>query len=136
MKYITLIFFTLILNSCSSQNKYEHFDYQNGPNAWINAFKDQMFFACLRESYSNDSIYKMIEKHDALNPYDGLNLESLDKAKALGKSIIKNIPPPAMCESCNNGENYFMADCLHYYKSRELDSIAHTEFKKFKALHE
>lgn len=27
-------------------------------------------------------------------------------------------------------QNYYMATCLHYYKSRELDSIANLAFEK------
>ncbi len=74
----------------------------------------------------------MIEKKDAFNPYDGLSLEDIKKAKNLGRNLVINMPLPAMCEGCKNGENYYMAHCLHYYASRELDSIARGEYKKRK----
>ena len=35
-----------------------------------------------------------------------------------------------MCENCKEGENYYMANCLHYYASHELDSIAKKNYKK------
>ena len=117
--------------SCQSSYKYEKFDYNKSDNAWINKFKDEMFLSCLKESYKSDTIFKLIEKKDAFNPYDGVNLENLIKARKLGKELIKNIPKPQMCENCNNGENYFMSNCLHYYKSIELDSIAKKAYKDY-----
>ncbi|TRW26668.1 hypothetical protein FMM05_04630 [Flavobacterium zepuense] len=133
MKYIFFLGFILILNSCA-KNSYSNFDYNRADNPWIDAFKDQAFITCLKESYAHDSIFKLIEKKDALNPYDGLSLESLQKARSLGKLISKDIPPPSMCENCTEGQNYYMATCFHYYKSKELDSIANAEYRKFLAL--
>ncbi|MFD1256139.1 hypothetical protein ACFQ3S_04980 [Mucilaginibacter terrae] len=114
--------------SCSHVS-YPKFDYNNGPNSWINTFKDEVFFASLREGYKNDTIFKMIEKKDAFNPYDGLSLKALQKAKQLGKALVNKMPPPAMCEGCTPGMNYYMANALHYYNSKELDSIARIYYK-------
>lgn len=122
-KYIFTIVIFLFFYSCKSY-KYEKFDYNHSENPWINKFKDDMFISCLKESYKNDTIFTLIDKKDALNTYDGLNPENEEFAKELEKNLIKNIPPPLMCENCKNGENYYMSNCLHYYKSKELDSIA------------
>ena len=125
-----IVIFLLIFCSCSKSN-YQEFNYNKSANPWITAYKDNVFFACLKESYKNDSIFKLIEEKDALNPYDGLSLDDLNKTKKLGSNIIKNIPKPSMCENCKEGVNYYMANCLHYYNSRELDSIVKEAYKKY-----
>lgn len=129
MKYLIVI--ALIIVSSCNNNLYPKFDYNKSENPWIDAFKDKVFISALREAYNSDTlIFKLIEKKDALNPYDGLTLDEMEKAEQLGKLLIKKIPLPAMCESCTSGMNYFMAVSLHYYKSRELDSIAKKLYKK------
>jgi hypothetical protein len=72
----------------------------------------------------------MISKKDAFNPYDGISKQALDKAANVGIRLIRNMPPPIMCEGCTTGMNYYMANALHYYNSYELDSIANAEYKK------
>jgi hypothetical protein len=69
-------------------------------------------------------------KKDALNPFDGLTLYEIQKAEELGKQVIKNMPPPAMCEGCTEGMNYYMAVSLHYYNSKELDIIAKNIYRR------
>lgn len=129
MKYI-LIISIAILASCSI-NTYPKFDYNRSENPWISAFKDRVFFSALREAYSSDTlIFELIEKRDALNPYDGLSLAEMKQADSIGKTLIKNIPPPKMCEGCKGDMNYYMATSLHYYNSRELDSIARSLYKE------
>jgi hypothetical protein len=128
MKYI-LIIIVFVLSSCS-RNVYSKFDYRVSENPWISAFKDRVFFSAIKEAYKSDTlIFKLIEKKDALNPYDGLSLTEMEEADKIGKTLIKNIPPPAMCESCTGDMNYFMATSLHYYISKELDSIVKNIYK-------
>lgn len=68
--FILIIFF--ILFGCTEQKKnikitkFDKFDYNNRPNPWISAYKDNVFFACLREAYKDDSLWKLIEKKDLL----------------------------------------------------------------------
>ncbi|MCD0466251.1 hypothetical protein [Flavobacterium sp. ENC] len=126
MKYILIL---LCFCSCG-KNSYEKFSYTKSNNPWITAYKDNVFFACLKESYKNDSIYELIEQKDALNPYDGLSLKALNETRKMGQNIVKNMPKPKMCENCKEGENYYMSNCLHYYASRELDSIAKSAYKE------
>ncbi|MBP4139413.1 hypothetical protein [Flavobacterium geliluteum] len=129
MKNIVILL--LCFCSCGKGN-YQTFDYNKSKNPWITAYKDNVFFACLKESYKNDSIFILIEEKDALNPYDGLSLDDLNETKKLGSNIIKNIPEPIMCENCKEGVNYYMSNCLHYYNSKELDSIAKKAYGEYK----
>lgn len=130
MKKLTLIISILLLifSSCESYKRTK-FDYNKSNNPWVEAFKDNVFFACLKESYKNDTIFKLIDNRDAFNPYDGLSLDDLNKTKELAKKLVNNMPKAAMCENCKEGENYYMSNSLHYYASRELDSIAKEEYK-------
>ncbi len=124
-----ILFSIAFLGGCSN-NIYQKYEYDQPTNPWINAFKDNVFFQCLKESYKGDSIFKMIEKKDAFNPYDGLSLEAIEMSRELAKNFVKNMPPPVMCENCESGQNYYMARSLHYYSSKELDNIAKKLYKK------
>lgn len=88
-----------------------------------------MFYACLNEGYQNDSIFELMKKRDLFNPYDEIDFDEIDSARANGKKIIKNMPKPWHCDDCKGNENYISANCLHYYASRELDSIARISYK-------
>jgi hypothetical protein len=78
-----LFLLPLMLMAACSHHTYQKFDYNKSRNAWVDAFKDRVFFACLRESYKDDSLFKMIEKKDAFNPYDGLEGDAIIKASEL-----------------------------------------------------
>lgn len=128
-----LIISIIALSGCAKKtySALPAFDYNKSDNPWISAYKDQAFIACLKESYKNDSIFKIIERYDAGNPYDGIYGQPVLDAKKLGAEIAKNIPSAQMCEGCTEEQNYFMATCLHYYNSKELDSIARAAHKKY-----
>ncbi|WP_323033788.1 hypothetical protein [Paracoccus sp. (in: a-proteobacteria)] len=129
MKYLLIIL--LFFTQACSKNSYPTFDYNKSSNPWIDAFKDRVFFSALEEAYKSDTtIFESIRKKDALNPYDGLSLSEMKQADSIGKALIKNIPPPKMCEGCEGDMNYYMATSLHYYNSRELDSIARSLYKE------
>ena len=121
----------IVLFSACSIGRYNKFDYNHSNNPWIDDFKDQVFFACLRESYKSDSLFNMIEKKDAFNPYDGLGPEDFKKIRELAKKFVANMPPPAMCDGCKADVNYYMAHSLHYYASKELDAIARKQYKEY-----
>ncbi len=128
MKYI-LIIAVCMITACN-KNTHPAFEYNRNEKPRMDAFNDRVFFTALREAYSADSsVFLLIEKNDALNPYDGLSAEALLKADECAKDFIRKMPAPAMCEDCKNGKNYFMASILHYYKSRELESIAKKYYK-------
>ncbi|MDP5201336.1 hypothetical protein [Flavobacterium sp. DG2-3] len=128
MKNISTFLILCFFCSCS-KSIYQKFNYNYSVNPWIAAYKDNVFFSCLRESYKNDSIFKIIEQRDALNPYDGLSLDDLRRARELGVTLSTNISKPILCENCKEGDNYYMANCLHYYISKELDSIAKKAYR-------
>ncbi len=137
MKHYIILSIFFILFSCNEKKKdilitkYDKFDYNNGTNPWINAYKDHVFFACLQEAYKDDSLWHTIEKKDLLNPYDGfIGFEK--PARVLGKKIADSIPSyPPFCDMCLPGQNYYMADCLHYYNSKELDSMARKAYADY-----
>ncbi|WP_276359132.1 hypothetical protein [Daejeonella sp. H1SJ63] len=131
MKLLFVFISVMIFASCANRH-YPRFDYNTSKNPWIVAFKDRTFFLILKESYTNDSIIKLIGKEDAFNPYDALSPEAFAKAKILSTAFVKNMPPPLMCEGCKGNQNYYMANALHYYTSRDLDSIAHALYKKYR----
>lgn len=75
----------------------------------------------------------LIRKRDLQNPYEAIDVEDLIHTAELGRNIAKNIPIAKLgCEECKNDEKYITSNCLHYYKSFELDSIAKKAFKDFK----
>ncbi len=134
MKRIIWLIVAVVITftSCKTRYKYPKFDFNNGPNPCINAFKDKVFFTILRECYKGTDAFKEINKRDAGNPYDGIySLELFKKIDSIGKDFAKKIPPPSLCDECTKEQNYFMAQALHFYRSYELDSIAKVELGKY-----
>lgn len=129
MKNYFLLLISIIMFSCST--KHSKFNYNTSKKPWIKAFKDKAFVSCLKESYNNDSIFMLIEKEDLLNPYDGFYTvnTSVNMADSLGREIAKFIPPTNNKDA--EKKNYFMATCLKFYISKELDSISKIEYKKY-----
>ncbi|MFE3872359.1 hypothetical protein ACFX5F_14115 [Flavobacterium sp. ZS1P70] len=99
---------------------------------WIDNFKDEVFYACLKEGYKNDSIFKLMGKKDLFNASEVFDFSEMDSARVLGRKIIKKMPPPFIHidDKDITGMNFISAACLHYYASRELDSIAKEAYKK------
>lgn len=97
-------------------------------------FQDRVFIACLKESYKNDSIFRLIEKEDIFNPYEGFYIfdDIVHRADSLGSSVAKKLAPTGYRDY--EGKNYYMSHCLLYYTSKELDAIARGEFEKYKEM--
>lgn len=138
---IRLMICTLLgvaLTSCST-SQLSKFEYHLGEKeAWINAYKTEAFWGCFTESYKNDTLVKIISKRDFINqPEIIADWDAFFKAQEEGKNISKNITKPTYpkFEDGNKEEfykkNYFLASCLNYYKSKELDNLAKEEYKKF-----
>lgn len=127
--YILFIIISTFLIGCNSGRP--KFNYSKTDNPWIQAFKDKAFVSCLKESYSNDTIFALIEREDLFNPYDGFYTREkfVVKADSVGRAISKNLPPTNYKDYGKS--NYYMATCLHYYTSKDLDSVARREFKKY-----
>ncbi len=127
MKYLFIII--LFFAQACNKNSFPAFDYKKSTNPWIDAFKDRVFFSALEEAYKSDTaIFKLIRKKDAFNPFDGLYGDARVYAQKIGIDLIRKMPLPAMCEGCKGDMNYYMATALHFYKSKELDSIAKKMF--------
>lgn len=121
----------------SFRKEIKPFEYGATNNSWITAYKDEVFYSCIREGYKNDSIWLLMSKEDWFNPYDGIDLADIDTAIVIGKKIIQDLPKETYFNSEeffyekdeSKHKNYISATCLHYYISRELDSIAKEAFK-------
>ena len=135
----SIILLSLIILSCSL-NKRTRFEYNLGSkkNEWINNFKTEFFFICLKKGYKNDTIFKLIAKKDLQYLYEPFAYQH-NKIDSLAIKIIQNIPKPIIphCDDCTKEEeieelkkNYICATCLNYYASNELDSIAIVTYKK------
>lgn len=95
-----------------------------------------MFISKLSTPKTSDSIFRIISKHDLFNPYEDFlsyKVERKASLDSIGASIPKNIPAFWHGdEQEDEGKNVYLCACLHYYASRELDSIARIEYEKYK----
>ena len=134
MKYIIIlsVFCTL---SCTVQKR-DSFSYAetNTKTQWINSFKYEVFYGCIKEGIGNDSLRIILQKKDLFNPNAEVDFVVNDKARSLGKGIIENMPKPYIKidkgEEDLKNKNFISSNCLKYYASKELDSIAEAEYKK------
>ena len=134
MKKIIILILPFIILSCSTQKR-DKFEYRNeDKKVWINTFKSEVFYECLKEGFKNDSIFKLMEKKDLFNSYDAIDFTAIDFARELGKQIIKKMPVPYIKIEVGNeylkNKNFISYNCLNYYASKELDSIANIEYEK------
>lgn len=135
-KLKTLLYISIFtLCSCTSSNQ---FVYHFEKDSWIKSYKTYAFYGCFRESYRNDTIIEMIGEKDFINQSEIIaNWDIIERANNLGANIAKNIPKPIYpkFEEGNKEKfykkNYYLVSCLNYYASKELDSIAKVEYKKF-----
>jgi len=131
---VLLIYLSII--SCNTYKRdsfyfRNHIKYKD-ETFWIDNFKDEVFYACLREGYKNDTIFKLIGKKDLFNISEINDFSEMDSARVLGRRIINKMPPPYIHidDKDITGMNFISATCLHYYASRELDSIAKRAYKE------
>ena len=134
MKRAVIFIVFIIFSSCVSYKR-DNFKYRNeDKKVWINTFKTIAFNSCLKEGFKNDSIFKLMEKKDLFNSYDAIDFTAIDFARELGKQIIKKMPVPYIKIEVGNeylkNKNFISYNCLNYYASKELDSIANIEYEK------
>jgi hypothetical protein len=134
MKKLYLSVLSLLFLSCNIYKR-DNFKYRNeDKKVWINTFKSEVFYSCLNEGYQNDSLRKVFQNKDLFNLYDGFDINSIDFARKLGKQIIIKMPKPYIKidigEDDLNNKNFISYNCLNYYASKELDSIANIEYEK------
>lgn len=105
---------------------------QNKSNDWIEGYKMQAFYMCLKESYQNDSIFKLLEEKDVLFQYfDSYNLAVLKSINDNSKKTAQKAKDPEYkVDDYKIGQKEFLKNCLEYYNSKELDIIARKEYKK------
>lgn len=116
--------------SCSLKKNQTSTDKQQ--ETWVTLFKEEVFVECLKESYQNDTIFKLIRKKDISGSDDFIVwITEIEIARKLGREFALNIPDPEYkFDDYKIGQKYYMSSCLRYYASRELDSIAHVEYRK------
>lgn len=134
MKKIISLIIPLIILSCSTYKR-DKFIYRNeDKKVWINTFKSEVFYECLKEGYKNDTIFKLMAKKDLFNSYDAIDFTTINYARELGKQVIIKIPTPHIKIEVGNeylkNKNFISYNCLNYYASKELDSIANIEYEK------
>ena len=97
------------------------------------AFKKRVFYECLKISFENKEIFKQIREEDFFDTSNYLTFKALDKAKELALECQKRIPKwQAKCDTCKVKvyKKPIFSYCLEYFKSKELDSITNSVFKK------
>ena len=119
--------------SCKTQQR-DKFSYQpDEKQAWINAYKYEVFYGCIKEGIGNDSLRIILRKKDLFSPYSDMDFSTIDDARKRGKQIIEKMPDAYI--KIDKGEehlkekNFISNTCLMYYASRELDSIAKSKYK-------
>jgi hypothetical protein len=126
-----------LILSCNTYKR-DKFVYNlgQGKEQWINNYKTEFFIKCLQYGYQNDSIIKLMSKKDILyylpNPLEFQHKE-IDN---LASKIIAEMPKPIYpkLEEDDEKEEFkkqlICANCLNYYASKELDSIAKISYTK------
>lgn len=131
--YSLLLLFLLI--SCSTYKK-DRFSYNyDSENLWINSYKYEAFYGCMKEGLKNDSLRIILQNTDLFNPSGEIDFNTIDGARKNGELIILNAPKPFvkldLGEENLLNKNFNSFNCLNYFASRELDSIARKEYKKY-----
>lgn len=103
---------------------------------WKNNFKTEFFVKCLQKGINNDTLTRILTSKDLLY-YNANPLEFQHQwADSLALDVIQNQPLPIFphCEDCDESreakKRFICGNCLNYYASRELDSIAEVAYKK------
>jgi len=120
--------------SCTVQKR-EKFSYNlDKKQSWISGYKYEVFYGCIKEGIGNDSLRIILEKKDLFNQNSDIDFPTIDKARALGSEVIKKMPKAYI--KIDKGEeylkqkNFISHNCLVYYASKELDSIANVEYEE------
>jgi hypothetical protein len=103
---------------------------------FVKLFKDRVFFKCLNYGYGNDlyfNVTTLMASKDLFNSSDSENFLDKKLIDSLAKRLILNLPPPSVhVEDLKtiSDKNFIVSTALSYYESKELDSIAKSEYKK------
>ena len=122
----------LMLISCNTYKR-DSFSYtQNKKQSWIDSYKYEVFYGCIKEGLENDSLRIILKDKDLFNPTLDLDFKTIEDARLYGKNIIKKMPKANIKidigEEYLKNKNFISYNCLRYYASKELDSIANKAY--------
>lgn len=123
MGKITLTILALTLTSCSST--------RNSNKNWIKDFKKIAFYECLKNSYSNDTIFRLIRNEDVLFINENISFKNIDTVRKHSNEIVKKAKEPDYKYDNYVDEKNFMSNCLDLYNSKELDELAKREYREY-----
>lgn len=124
MKIILLYFgWAILFGSCSISNNIESQDPAEAN--WVHAFKTTVFISCMNSSDKNSQDISKAICFDIIG-----NIDYFERADSIGKHLSEQILPSPIIDF--DGGKPVTIQCLDYYSSSALDSIAKSEFKKFK----
>lgn len=130
-----MIFCMIACNSYQPYKLDKYYGFTNTieENKWIIAFKNEVFFSCLEEGYKNDSILLATTPEKLSNPYYTMRLKDILKAKEIGKDAYRKALERLYFIGFDDTplKRHIATACLKYYVSRELDSIAKNEYKRY-----
>lgn len=135
--FISILVMSLFIFSCDSYKR-EKFTYnEQQKEIWINSYKYEVFYGCIEEGIGNDSLRIILKNKDLFSKNSEVDFMVTNQARALGKRIIEQMPSAGI--KIDKGEehlkvkNFISYNCLVYYSSRELDSIAKKAFIEYTA---
>lgn len=122
--------------SCNTFKR-ERFKYiQDEKQSWINSYKYEAFYECINEGLENDSLKIILSNKDLFAPNLNIDFSTTEEARQCGRNIAKKIPKPFI--KIDKGEEklinkkFISFSCLNYFASRELDSIAKSQYEFLK----
>ena len=97
--------------------------------AWISAYKSTAFIGCLSQSFGKDFDQFLNKDQSVGANFEILYNSNMKKADSVGNNFAKSIT--IFPENSDFfGKKIIINNCLFFYKSKELDSIANFEYKK------
>lgn len=137
MRYLMLYAIAIFLTSCSSNSyKRQRFTYSpSEKQIWIDSYKYEVYFGCINEGLENDSLRIILKSRDLYSKNAEIDFKVIDDARRYGKYIIKQMPD-ANIKIDNDQQhlrdnNFISYNCLVYYASLQLDSIANIAYKDY-----
>ncbi|WP_277015569.1 hypothetical protein [Flavobacterium lindanitolerans] len=132
-KSILIILCISFLLSCKTSSKFNRNDIPRDKEKkeWIFAFKAQVFYECLK----NNNVMIEEDASPSLNFQVLGDFNVLSKTNAIGKNYSKIINDRATWLKGGDLEGYkaITNGCLFFFESKELDSIANSEYRNMKS---
>nr|WP_298659748.1 hypothetical protein [uncultured Flavobacterium sp.] len=119
-----ILFISLFIISCKSIN-----NINKAKENWINAYKSTVFISCLNQSFGEKFDTLLKSEQSIMANFEVLEYANTKIADSLGRNFaLKILTPPK--NSDFYGKKVIINNCLHLYRSKELDSIANSEYEK------